>query len=347
MPVVSFVPTYEIVLTRRCAYGCGYCDFASRPSPQPPSQRAFLRQLRLAARMGVNQVHLVAGEGIAELPEIHRVCRYYGYATWYDYLRALVETVVTAEGMRPLVPVLDVGELAFADLHRMRRFLPALRLMLDSADDRLQYRVAHRLAPHKTLASRLRALEVAGKAGQPVITGILVGIGESEASWAMAAENVAKLHEQYHHIQSFVLRPFEPALRTPMELALPPTRETFLRACRVVSKILRGKVLVVAEIESRLEWLDDLLQAGIRDLGAVRLGGNESIATDLAAALATLEAQLEEKGWRLRPRQTIVNGMARRCILPPAVAELLQRQRDYRATSPQEGDHQSKPLSAS
>lgn len=328
MAVVTYVPSFEVVLTRRCAYACGYCGFINHPSPLPPSKKVVKKLLRLANRLGVNQVTLTAGEGIAELPEIHRVCRYYGHASWDEYLAEILRTIVGAPG-RPLVPVLEVGSLGFVELQRMRSTLPALRLMLDSGDDGLLHRLAHREAPHKSLEARLRAIETAGWLGIPVITGILVGIGEAPSSWERAAEAVAQLHERYHHIQQFVLVPFEPMARTPMELCPPPSRELFVQACEVVKKCLDGRVSVSAEIGGHLELVQAVIEAGIRDLGEIRLASSERVDTELAWALEEVAENLRAKGWHLRPRQTLVNGVLRRGILPTTIVELLRRQREY------------------
>lgn len=329
MPVVTYVPSFELVLTRRCAYACGYCYFLGRPSPLPPSRKAAARLVRLASRLGVNQITLSAGEGIAELPEIHRVCRYYGHATWFDFLRDLLSMIVQLRGVRPLVPVLEVGALGFVDLHKMRAHLPALRIMIDSADDRLQYRVSHREAPHKTLEARLAAIECAGRVGVPVITGILVGIGEHPSSWAEAAQAVRSLQERYQHIQEFVIVPFEPMPRTPMELHPAPSDEIVIQACSTVKRILEGCVPVGAEIGRRLHLALPLLEVGIRDFGEIRLGSSEHVATELSAALDELSHELQAKGWLLRPRQTLVNGLVQRRVLPTPVMELLHRQRSY------------------
>ncbi len=344
MPVVTFVPSFELVLTRRCAYACGYCYFLGRPSPLPPSRKTAARLVRFASRLGANQITLSAGEGIAEFPEIHRVCRYYGYVSWFDYLRDLLAMMVRLRGVRPVVPVLEVGALGFVDLHKMRSHLGALRLMIDAADNGLQYRAAHRDAPHKTLENRLAAIEWAGRLGVPVITGILVGIGERPSSWAQAAQTVRSLQERYQHIQQFVIAPFEPVPRTPMELHPAPPDDTVIQACVTAKRILEGCVPVGAEIGRRLHLALPLLEVGIRDFGEIRLGSSEHVDTELAAALDNLSQELQAKGWRLRPRQTLVNGMLQRRVLPTPVMELLHRQRAYTA---KESSHRDRTASAS
>gem|GEM_PF-2457603 len=341
VPRVTYVPSFEIVLTRRCAYACGYCNFTNQPSPLPPSHKNLQRQLRLAAQLGACQVTLSAGEGIEELPEIHRVSRYYGYSTWFDYLAGVVKGIVEAKNVLPLVPVLDVGALGFVELQKMREFLPALRLMLDTADDSLQFQLAHREAPQKRLAARCRAIETAGQIGIPVITGILVGIGESPKSWALAAEQVAKLQDKYQHIQQFSVVPFSPAPRTPMETMPPPTQETYLQACRDVNSILKGHVRVVAEVQGRFELVEALLDLGIEDLGEIRLGDSDRIDTEISSVLQVLADQLGKKGWQLCPRPTLVNGVVRRRLLSPAVMDLLRRQKVSRARMSLQQQHRS------
>jgi FO synthase len=304
----------------------------------------LVRQLKLASRLGVNQVTLTAGEGISEFPEIHRVCRYYGYATWFDYLADMVAMIAENPMGRPLVPVLDVGAVGFVELQKMRRHLAALRLMIDSADDGLQYRAAHRLAPHKTLQARLAALETAGRLGVPVVTGIVVGLGERPESWVQAAQGVLRLQEQYHHVQEFVLMPFEPVARTPMELYPAPTDEMFLQACRDVKRVLEGNVPVAAEIAGRLDVIESLIETGVRDLGEMRLASSDHVDTELPGALDKVGAKLAAKGWRLRPRQTLVNGMLRRGMLSPIVMDLLRRQREFAPQTASTGNESASAL---
>jgi 7,8-didemethyl-8-hydroxy-5-deazariboflavin synthase CofG subunit len=344
MKVVSYVPTYRVVLTRRCAYACGYCDFTNRPSPTPPSLKTLRAQLGLAQKLGVRQVTLTAGEGIAELPEIVSVCRYYGYASWADYLKAVLHTILNHPNGRPVIPVLEVGSLPFVELQQMRQYLPAVRFLLHAADDALQYRVAHMHAPHKALAPRLEMLEKLGKLNIPTITGLTIGIGESRESWARAAAVVNAHHERYHHILQFVLIPFHPARRSRMENFPPVADETFLDACREVRRVLAPSIHLSAEIEHRLPLVADLVREGITDLGEIRFGETDSIHVDLPATLETLRAELRPAGIRLRERSTLSNGILRKGILPRPVADAVERQRNYRPPVISQG-HESSAIS--
>ena len=57
---------------------------------------------------------------------------------------------------------------------------------------------------------RLQQLEWAGKLEIPFTTGLLLGIGESEADWIETLEAIARIHSRYDHIQEVILQPHSP-----------------------------------------------------------------------------------------------------------------------------------------
>jgi 7,8-didemethyl-8-hydroxy-5-deazariboflavin synthase CofG subunit len=301
-------------------------------------------QLHLGQKLGARQVTLTAGEDIAELPEIVSVCRYYGYTSWSEYLKAILRTILNYPNGRPLIPVLEVGSLPFVELQQMRPYLPAFRFLLHAADDTLQYRVAHMHAPHKTLARRIEMLEKLGKLNIPTITGLTIGIGESRDSWAKAAALINTLHDRYHHIHQFVLIPFHPPRRSRMENYPPVADEIFLDACRQVRRALAPSIHLSAEIQNRLQLVSNLAQEGITDLGEIRFGETDSIHVDLPATLGGLRTELHTAGIRLRERSTLSNGILRKGILPQPVATAIKRQQNYRPPIISQ-DHESSAVS--
>src|SRR5687767_2391119 len=104
MGKATYIPEFQVVLTRRCGFNCGYCNFPSTPSPVLPSLKQFSRWLRMAARMGATQITLSAGEGIERTRDITSTVRFYGFESWGDYLAALCSSVLEFSGERVLFP---------------------------------------------------------------------------------------------------------------------------------------------------------------------------------------------------------------------------------------------------
>ena len=97
------------------------------------------------------------------------------------------------------------------DLARLREVTASQGLMLESVNrDDL---VAHQGSPTKHPALRLATIRAAGELKIPFTSGILVGIGESEADRVAALEALAAVHAEYGHLQEVILQNFVPHRR--------------------------------------------------------------------------------------------------------------------------------------
>lgn len=302
LKIITYVPDYQLILTRRCALACGYCNFPNTASVLPPSKKQLQRMLRLALRVGANQITLTAGEGIDELPEIVSACRYYGFRSWHDYLRNLCGLILNASESHVLLPQLDVGALPPAELPKLRSTAPSVRLMLHSADDSLMRKPAHSHAPHKHPQQRLGALEELGRSRIATVTGLTVGIGEAAASWGRAARVVSELQRRYHHIRAFVLKPFFPMQFSPMAQCPPVSDETLLQAIQEVRKELDESICLVAKLQQRMHLAVPAIQAGANDLGPFHLANSERIDFDLPPAIERLRQELADNNVQLCAR---------------------------------------------
>ena len=129
---------------------------------------------------------------------------------------------------------------------------------------------AHRGAPDKTPERRLATLEWAGELGIPFTTGILVGIGESEADRLAALEAIAASHARHGHVQEVIVQNFLPKPGTTMRDHPPCPPEAHVRAIALARLVLPADVHVQAPPNlSDLDRLGDLLDAGIDDWGGV------------------------------------------------------------------------------
>src|SRR5207253_6488587 len=68
----------------------------------------------------------------------------------------------------------------------------------------------HQGSPTKHPARRVETIAAAGELKIPFTSGILVGIGESEADRMASLEQLAALHERHGHIQEVILQNYVP-----------------------------------------------------------------------------------------------------------------------------------------
>ena len=108
---------------------------------------------------------------------------------------------------------------------------------------------AHRGAPDKTPERRLATLEAAGELAIPFTTGILVGIGETEADRLEALEAIAASHRRHGHVQEVIVQNFLPKPGTAMRDADPCPPEDHVRAIALARLVLPADVHVQAPPE--------------------------------------------------------------------------------------------------
>ena len=279
--------------------------------------------LHTAGQIGAHQITLSSGEGIDQWDEISSACRYLGYQGWYDYVHAMALFVLQQRGHHLFFPSLDVGAMPWHELRKMRNAVASVRLMLHSIDNKLQTEIAHRDSPHKCLERRLAALEEMASVGIPMVTGIQIGIGESEETWGQTARIVSDIHRRHGSIQNFVVFPFEPQPYSLMASFPPVTADLFLRAVRTVRDNLHPSILLSPEIGMRLELLPDLDQLGITDIGSITLGNSEHL--DLDTRSAVHHIMIDPSGVDLEQRMAVCKDFIARRALPEDLANNIQR----------------------
>jgi 7,8-didemethyl-8-hydroxy-5-deazariboflavin synthase CofG subunit len=296
---VTYCLSYPIVLTRKCANRCGYCRFPVAGPERLPSLRVVRSHLREAARRGATQIELIAGEGISTDPEILSTVRYYGFSSYLHYLMRILQMVEATNRRSHLFSLLNIGPLSLAELGLLRPYLCALRIMLESADAALEFREAHLQSPDKAPERRLEAILCCGKAGVPLTTGILVGIGESPASRLRAFDIIARVHERYRHIQAVRLQMFHPVPGTPMEFFPRIGDEEFLEVVALARHDFGPDMAIQVSADEHPHLIGRLLGAGVNDFGDLSLRrppGPHLSHNDLVAMLGS---ETQARGLRL------------------------------------------------
>ncbi|MFM7547486.1 MAG: 7,8-didemethyl-8-hydroxy-5-deazariboflavin synthase subunit CofG [Cyanobacteriota bacterium] len=285
---VTWSPSLTLVPTRSCFNACGYCGFRRLPDPRDPLADALSDReadRRLAAAPLATEVLLLSGEVAPASP---------WRPAWFARLLALSRRALAAGRL----PHTNAGPLSAREMAALGRLNPSLGLMLEGIGP--AWDALHRHAPSKRLTVRLGQLEQAGRLGIPFTSGLLLGVGESQAERRRSLEALATLQRRWGHLQEVILQPWRPD---------PDPAPLADAACdELLATIAEARAILPAEGHLQLPpnlWpaarLVEALEAGINDLGGIDASDviNPAYPQPTPAALAE---RLAAEGWRLQPR---------------------------------------------
>lgn len=302
---VTYSPKVFIPLTKLCRDRCGYCTFAESPRTAAAPYLTPQEVLAIAeqgAAAGCHEALFTLGEA-PELryPVAAAWLAEHGHATTVDYLAEMAALVLTETG---LLPHANAGALGRDELASLRMSCASQGMMLESLRPDL---AAHRGAPDKDPARRLFTIDAAGRLDIAFTTGILVGIGETEADRVEALEAIAAAHRTYGHVQEVIVQNFLPKPGTAMRDAAPASHEEHLRAIALARLVLPDGVHLQAPPNlSEPDELAGLLAAGIDDWGGVSPITADHVNPERPwPSLEMLRAATEAAGHELAPRLTI------------------------------------------
>src|SRR5215210_4651750 len=202
---VTFSRNVTLSLSRTCVSHCKYCAFAThRPHLHAPDE--VERLLDGAARRNVKELLVLTGDDPAHHPGVRERLAALGFDDFVAYVAWCCERALE----RGILPHTNLGALAPDDLARLREVTASQGLMLESMRPDL---VAHRGSPTKDPALRLETIRAAGELRIPFTSGILIGIGETEADRIDALEALAAVHAEHGHLQEVILQNFVPHRR--------------------------------------------------------------------------------------------------------------------------------------
>ncbi len=201
---VTFSRNYTISLSRTCQCYCKYCSFATHQahlySPDEVSA-----QLNDAVSRGSKELLILTGERPEINEEVAGRLKSYGHDDFTSYVVWVCEQALA----RGVLPHSNIGVLSEHDLSRLRDVNASMGLMLESSSERLMQTV-HAGSPTKHPVARMEMIDTAGELKIPFTSGILVGIGESEAERVDALRRIAESHDRYGHIQEVILQNYVP-----------------------------------------------------------------------------------------------------------------------------------------
>src|SRR6476646_2141867 len=269
--VMTYSRKVFVPLTRLCRDVCHYCTFAHPPRK---GEQAYLTrdQVLGIARAGAAADCKEALFTLGNKPELRyrvareELCRL-GHETTLSYLAEVASLVMEETG---LLPHMNPGLLDAADLAALRKVSVSQGIMLESAAERLCERGGpHHGSPDKAPAARLAAIELAGLAGVPFTSGILIGIGETRTERIEALLALRELHDRYGHIQEIIVQNFRPKPGTRMAGAFAPSLAEHLWTIAVARLLFEPAMNIQAPPNLSPGSLQSLVEAGINDWGGV------------------------------------------------------------------------------
>jgi FO synthase len=300
---VTYSPKVFLPLTMLCRDRCGYCTFAHAPRELLSPYLELDEVLAIACRgaeLGCHEALFTLGER-PELryPWARSWLTDHGYDSTVDYLVAACHAVLEQTG---LLPHTNAGALYHGELAALREVTASQGMMIESLRPDL---AAHRGAPDKCPDRRLATLHAAGELAIPFTTGILVGIGETEADRVVALDVIAQAHRRYGHVQEVIVQNFLPKAGTAMRDLPPCPPQVHLRAIALARLLLPPEVHVQAP-PNLTDNPVSLLAAGIDDWGGVSPSTVDHVNPERPwPALDELRRATQEAGHTLAPRLAV------------------------------------------
>ncbi|MEA2857770.1 MAG: synthase [Methylobacteriaceae bacterium] len=269
--LVSYSKKVFIPLTQLCRDVCHYCTFAHPPRP---GERAYLSldevlaTAEAGATLGCKEALFTLGDK-PELryPQARRELAALGHETTISYLAEAAQAVRERTG---LLPHVNPGVMSAAEIVALRKVSVSQGIMLESGSARLSERGGpHFGSPDKHPAARLATIRSAGEQFVPFTTGILIGIGETQAERIESLLQLRDLQDEFGHIQEIIIQNFRPKPGTLMAAAPPASSEDHLRTIALARLIFAPEMNIQAPPNLSPDELERLVAAGINDWGGV------------------------------------------------------------------------------
>ncbi|MFC1755300.1 7,8-didemethyl-8-hydroxy-5-deazariboflavin synthase subunit CofG [Thermoproteota archaeon] len=289
--IITYSGCVNFVLSRLCRNECPYCDFQGKDKLTVPY--SIIKMAKTARANGIRAAFFEAGERPDTFPFVRSTLDLWGFSSYLDYVYTVCE-LVFLEG---LIPIIDIGFLTPTEMKKLSEICALIKIMLDPCEkNRIQ---SNDKVQEKKHELRIKSLQWAGKLKFPVITGLLVGSGETKAQRVEALETIAAIHKEYGHVHEVLLQNFIP----------PPgsafankgaSRELMLETVKLAFHILPDDISIIVPIACNPEF-KDFINAGIRDLGRI-FKGKGRYPTAFQVQVEDFQTKVEEAGFTLQQR---------------------------------------------
>lgn len=305
---ITYSPKVFIPLTFLCRDVCHYCTFAKTPK-KIESPYLSIEQVVAIAKEGEAKGCHEALFTLGDKPELRykaarEALKELGYNSTNEYLAGCAQAVLDQTS---LIPHLNPGCLTPVELSMLKPLAGSMGLMIESLSTKLLEKgQPHHGSPDKDPAFRLKTLIEAGKQNIPFTTGILIGIGETRLDRLESIYKVAELHEEFGHIQEFIVQNFKAKPDTLMVNHPEPSLDELIWTIAMARLILPSSISVQVPPNLNADHMDQLLVSGINDLGGISPVTKDYVNPEAPWPLIeTLAKKASQFGQDLRPRTTL------------------------------------------
>jgi FO synthase len=304
--VVTYSRKVFVPLTTLCRDRCTYCTFAKPPGAggEYLTMDEVLSVARAGERFGCTEALLTLGDHPEDRwPAARSFLEAHGCASTLDYVRRASELVVDETS---LFPHANPGVMDETSIVALRPTNVSMGLMLEQISSRLtEPGMPHFGSPDKEPAARVATIEAAGRARVPFTSGVLIGIGETNAEIVDSLGVLHELHRRHGNLQEIIIQNFRAKADTPMRRHTEPSPD--LVAC--VAALTRwrfGPEMNIQVPPNLTDRFERYLDAGVNDWGGV-----SPITIDWVNPeqpwphLDDLRARTEAAGYSLRGRMPV------------------------------------------
>lgn len=301
--VVTYSRKVFIPLTTLCRDVCTYCTFA-----QPPGAGGVylepddvLAVARAGDEHGCTEALFTLGDRPEERwPQARAFLDAKGHTSTLEYVEAMSRLVIEETS---LFPHANPGVMSADEIRMLRPTNVSMGMMLENVSSRLtEPGMPHHGSPDKDPAVRVSTIRAAGEERVPFTTGILVGIGETNAEIVDSLLAIAELQREGGHIQEVIVQNFRAKANTRMRRNAEPIPAWFARVVAVARWIL-GAEMNLQVPPNLTDRFESYLRAGINDWGGVSPLTIDFVNPEAPwPHLGELEARTAAAGFELKAR---------------------------------------------
>ncbi|MEX1004409.1 MAG: 7,8-didemethyl-8-hydroxy-5-deazariboflavin synthase CofG [Acidimicrobiia bacterium] len=301
--VVTYSRKVFIPLTTLCRDVCTYCTFAKPPGAGgvylEPDE--VLAVARAGDERGCTEALFTLGDRPEHRwPQARAFLEAKGHTSTLEYVEEMSRLVV---GETSLFPHANPGVMNAAEIRLLRPTNVSMGMMLENVSPRLtEPGMPHHASPDKDPAVRISTIRSAGEERVPFTTGILVGIGETNAEIVDSLLAIVELHRDGGHIQEVIIQNFRAKANTRMRRSAEPIPAWFGRVVAVARWIL-GAEMNLQVPPNLTDRFESYLSAGINDWGGVSPLTIDFVNPEAPwPHLDTLEERTAAAGFQLKAR---------------------------------------------
>jgi len=300
---VTYSRKVFIPITTLCRDKCTYCTFVKPPG----GGGQYLVPEDVIAIAEAGQSHrctealLTLGDQPEDRwPQAREFLDAQGMASTLEYVTVMSDRIVDETS---LFPHANPGIMDEAAIAALRPSNVSMGLMLENISPRLmEPGMPHHDCPDKDPVLRMATIEAAGRRQVPFTSGVLVGIGETEAELVDSLFALAAVQAEWGHIQEIIVQNFRAKADTRMRNAVEPAVPYFVTIVALARWIMGAEMNV--QVPPNLS--DDFgvyLDAGINDWGGVSPLTIDWVNPEAPwPHLEKLQAVTAAAGFDLRPR---------------------------------------------